>query len=100
VASVWEMQIKIQLGKLTLPLSLSDMITSQQMANGIEVIPITLVHTLALDSLPLHHRDPFDRILIVQANIEGAILLSKDTIFTHYPVTTDWQKQSTVTAQD
>ena len=49
-----------------------------------------LVHTLALDNLPWHHKDPFDRILIAQANTESAVLLSKDTIFSLYPVTVEW----------
>jgi PIN domain nuclease of toxin-antitoxin system len=90
VASVWEMQIKAQLGKLTLRLPLGDMVTTQQRANGIEIIPIMLVHTLALDNLPWHHKDPFDRMLIAQANTESAVLLSKDTIFSLYPVTVEW----------
>ena len=90
VASVREMQIKAQLGKLTLRLPLSDMVTTQQRANGIEIIPIMLVHTLALDNLPWHHKDPFDRMLIAQANTESAVLLSKDTIFSLYPVTVEW----------
>ena len=90
VASIWEMQIKLQLGKLTLPLSLSDMVTTQQRVNSIEVIPITLTHALTLDSLPWHHKDPFDRMLVAQANVEEAILLSKDTVFSLYSVTVQW----------
>ena len=55
VASVWEMQIKSQLGKLTLSLPLSDLIENQQQANRLEVLPIELSHVLALANLPAHH---------------------------------------------
>lgn len=58
VASIWEIQIKLQLGKLKLNLSLVEVIESQQQANNIEVLPITLGHVLALDGLPAHHKDP------------------------------------------
>lgn len=90
VASVWEMQIKHQLGKLTLKLPLATIIQEQRETNQIEIMPIQLAHVLALESLPLHHRDPFDRLIIAQANVEGAIVLSCDPIFTQYPVNVTW----------
>ena len=90
VASVWEMQIKVQLGKLRLPVGLGEMVMNQTSANHFEVLPIGLAHVLLLDSLPLHHKDPFDRLLIAQANVEGAVLLSNDAIFAHYPVNVQW----------
>jgi len=90
VASVWEMEIKLQLGKLKLKLPLSDILTIQQETNGLEILPIHLKHILALDGLPLYHKDPFDRVLTVQANVEGAILLSCDPIFSQYPVHVVW----------
>ncbi|MBN2389213.1 MAG: type II toxin-antitoxin system VapC family toxin [Anaerolineae bacterium] len=90
VVSVWEMQIKSQLGRLTLHRSLTEIVTSQQQANGIQILPVTLTHVLALDTLPLQHKDPFDRLLISQANLEGATLLSKDAIFTDYAVKVIW----------
>lgn len=62
VVSVWEMQIKLQLGKLTLALSLREIIESQRQTNNIEILPITLAHVLALEKLPTHHKDPFDRL--------------------------------------
>jgi PIN domain nuclease of toxin-antitoxin system len=86
VASVWEMQIKQQLGKLNLRLPLTALVEDQQQANGIEVLPVSLVHVLALDSLPHHHKDPFDRLLIAQANAEGIGLLSVDAVFKQYDV--------------
>jgi PIN domain nuclease of toxin-antitoxin system len=58
--------------------------------NGVVVLEITLAHVLALDTLPAAHRDPFDRLLVAQANAEGAALLSRDPIFRHYPVPVLW----------
>jgi PIN domain nuclease of toxin-antitoxin system len=90
VASVWEMQIKLQLGKLKLILPLADIIESQQQGNNIEILPVLLQHVLALQSLPAHHKDPFDRLLIAQANVEEAILVSSDPIFAQYVVNVVW----------
>ncbi len=90
LATVWEIQIKVQLGKLRLPSSLSDILKQQQQTNSIELFPVNVVHILALDTLPHHHRDPFDRILIAQAKVESMILVSKDPIFTQYSVPVLW----------
>ena len=90
VASAWEMQIKLQLGKLRLNLPLAEVIESQQQSNDIELLPITLTHVLALQDLPAHHRDPFDRLLVAQANAEDAVLVSGDPIFAKYPVKLLW----------
>ena len=90
VASVWEMQIKLQLGKLKLSLPLAEVIESQERINNIEVLPIILAHVLALQNLPAHHKDPFDRLLIAQANVEGAVLISGDPILAKYPVKLLW----------
>lgn len=86
VVSAWEMQVTAQLGKLTLMLPLQQIITGQQQANGIQILPVELAHVLALDSLPLHHKDPFDRLLIAQAIVEGATILTADRAFAAYPV--------------
>jgi len=83
--SIWEMQIKQQLGKLKLNMRLHDIIKTQQQTNGIEVLPVMPPHVFALDSLPLYHRDPFDRLLIAQANVEKAMLLSWDSADKQYP---------------
>lgn len=90
VASLWEMQIKLQLGKLRLNLPLAEVIESQQQTNNIEVLPITLMHVLALEGLPNYHKDPFDRLLIAQANVEDAVLVSCDPIVAQYPVKLAW----------
>ncbi len=90
VVSAWEMQIKLQLGKLKLSLPLSEVIESQRKTNNIQVLPIVLTHVLALQNLPTHHNDPFDRLLIAQANVEGAVLLSSDSTFARYSVKSVW----------
>jgi len=90
VVSAWEIQIKLQLDKLKLNLSLAEVIERQQQTNNIEVLPVTLAHVLALQDLPAYHKDPFDRLLIAQANAEGAVLLSNDLAFANYSVELIW----------
>jgi PIN domain nuclease of toxin-antitoxin system len=90
LVSVWEMQIKRQLGKLSLNLPLPELIASQQQTNGLQLLPIELNHIFTLENLPQFHRDPFDRLLIAQAITEQIPLLSIDTIFDHYPVQRLW----------
>ena len=86
LASVWEMQIKIQNGKLALKYTLPETIRHQQETNGIQVLPVSLAHIYAVIELPPHHRDPFDRIIIAQARVENLTLSSVDEIFAQYPV--------------
>lgn len=81
------MQIKSQQGKLIFNKPLPEVIESQQQAYGLELLPITAGHILALQNLPPHHRDPFDRLLIAQTNIESIGLLSIDPLFKQYNVT-------------
>ena len=90
VASLWEMQIKLQLGKLKLNKPLTELVSGQQAINNIEILDVKLEHVLALGKLPSHHKDPFDRLLIAQADIEEAFLVSKDQIFTEYEVKVVW----------
>ena len=90
VASAWEMQIKMQLGKLKFHLPLCDVLESQQQSNKLQVLPIELGHVLELEKLPAHHKDPFDRLLIAQANWEDAFLVSQDKAFSEYPVKVLW----------
>jgi PIN domain nuclease of toxin-antitoxin system len=85
VASVWEMQIKIQLGKLKLSLPLKELIKSQQETNELTLLPVALTHVLALDALPLHHKDPFDRLLIAQSTEEDLTLVTADSQLSAYP---------------
>ncbi|MBU2611498.1 MAG: type II toxin-antitoxin system VapC family toxin [Chloroflexi bacterium] len=90
VVSAWEIQIKLQLGKIKIGLPLADIIESQQQANNIEIIPVKLEHVLRLSEIPSHHKDPFDRLLIVQAIAENLTLVSKDPAFSNYPVKVNW----------
>ncbi len=70
MASVWEMQIKIDLGKLSLNGSLPEVVRKRQDESGLLILPIELRHIYALSHLPQHHRDPFDRLLIAQSQTE------------------------------
>ena len=90
LASFWEMQIKYQLGKLTLRLPLPNLIAEQQQANNIQLLPIELNHIWTLDRLANHHRDPFDRLLIAQAIAEDVPILSDDGLFDLYSVERLW----------
>jgi len=90
VASVWEIQIKAQLGKLKLSFPLAEIIASQRQTNLVEILPVTLTHVLALEELPAMHKDPFDRLLIAQGRIEDACLVSHDPNMAQYPVTVVW----------
>ena len=90
IATMWEMQIKSSLGKLELKLPLDEIIKTQVRENNFELLPILSNHVLYLDNLPLYHKDPFDRILIAQANCEDATLISKDSIFSQYSVNLKW----------
>ena len=86
VASVWEMQIKIQLGKLKLRLPLKALVKNQQETNDLTVSPVTLTHVLAVGDLPFHHKDPFDRLLIAQSIQEDLTLVTADSQFSAYSV--------------
>jgi PIN domain nuclease of toxin-antitoxin system len=90
LVSVWEMQIKLSLGKLKLPLSLPEAIQRAVTELGVEFLTLQPEHIFQLEHLPLHHRDPFDRLLIAQAQVERMALLSGDTMFDRYEVTRVW----------
>ncbi len=80
--AVWEMAIKESIGRLEVPHDLEEVLRQE----GIEVLPIKASHALAVATLPQHHRDPFDRIQIVQAQLEGLTLISRDEAFGQYDV--------------
>ena len=90
MASLWEMQIKMQLGKLTLGQSLEKIIQSQIIENNIQLLDITAQHVFMLPSLDEFHKDPFDRLIISQSIREGLPLISKDSVFEKYPVHVIW----------
>jgi PIN domain nuclease of toxin-antitoxin system len=89
-ASIWEMQIKAQLGKLTLETALKTLIDLQQQINGLQLLSVESKHIYALNQLPFHHRDPFDRMLISQAMTEKMILLSVDEKIQLYKDNIQW----------
>ncbi len=90
IASLWEISIKVNLNKLDLPDDFDRFIPHQIAVNGIEILPINLQHLIALTKLPLHHRDPFDRILIAQAIAENVPIISIDKKFDLYGVNRQW----------
>lgn len=85
LASVWEIQTKTDIGKLSLGEPLMDIIALEQRVNNLQLLPIELSHINALSGLPLHHRDPFDRLLIAQSLTEAMPILSADAVFELYP---------------
>ncbi len=87
LVSAWEMSIKSGLGKMTLTQSIEPFVQDQARRNRFEILPITLGHIAAVERLPLHHRDPFDRLLIAQSMTEELPLISADHIFSQYPIT-------------
>ncbi|RZM82297.1 type II toxin-antitoxin system VapC family toxin [Leptolyngbya iicbica] len=90
LVSVWEIQIKVHLGKLELQAPLLEIVQRQVSQNAISILPITLDHIIELDQLPWHHKDPFDRLLIAQSRTEAAVLVSKDPAFASYDCQTLW----------
>jgi PIN domain nuclease of toxin-antitoxin system len=90
VATVWEMQIKVMLGKLTLRKPLRHLFTDQAQQNGMEVLQVNLEHVLRLDSVPPIHKDPFDRLLVAQALVEGWALVTNDSAIVQYSLPVIW----------
>jgi PIN domain nuclease of toxin-antitoxin system len=90
VAGIWEIITKVQIGKLDLPRPVGPFLTTKLAANGVFVLPITLNHTLRIETLELHHRDPFDRILIAQSLEENLPLVTADPVFEKYPIKIIW----------
>lgn len=89
-ASYWEIAIKIRLGKYELPEPLGVFMDRELAENDIRILPILPRHTAALTDLPFQHRDPFDRLIIAQAMIEGIPLVSGDSLFDSYPIRRIW----------
>lgn len=90
MASVWEIQIKQQLGKLEMALPLPRLIEEQRLSNGLQLLSIEAEHIFALADLPFHHKDPFDRLILVQAQLENLKLASADTAFAAYGADLFW----------
>ena len=90
VASVWEMVIKYQLGKLILPSVPDIFIAGQVEINEFEILPVNLYHALEIGNLPFHHKDPFDRMLIAQSKIENMPVISSDGRLKDYGIEIFW----------
>ena len=89
VASIWEIQIKLKLGKMKLDASLQTIVYEQE-NNGIQILNIDQRHALFIENLPLFHKDPFDRMLISQAIIEDMTIVTVDKRFSDYDVKVLW----------
>ena len=90
IVSLWEMAIKISIDKLSIDGEFEEFIPEQMELNGIQTLPVNFAHLTQVAKLPFHHRDPFDRLLIVQAKTEKMRLISRDRAFASYDVATSW----------
>jgi PIN domain nuclease of toxin-antitoxin system len=90
VASLWEMAIKISLGNLTISQPFNVFMTEQMRLNAIDLLNISIDHAAVVATLPFHHRDPFDRLLVAQAMVERLPIVSVDTVFDAYDVERLW----------
>jgi PIN domain nuclease of toxin-antitoxin system len=90
VASLWEMGLKISLGRLELAQPFEELIPAQMRMNGFGLLPLRIPHIAKIISLPFHHRDPFDRLLVRQCLVEGLSLVSVDPAFDKYSVHRLW----------
>jgi PIN domain nuclease of toxin-antitoxin system len=85
-ASAWELAIKAALGKIELPEPVETYVPTRMARQGITALPVTHAHALRVSTLPPHHRDPFDRLLVAQAIVERLPILTADTAFDRYDV--------------
>ncbi len=90
MASSWEIAVKVGIGKLTLGRPLQQLFADIVSDQGVELLPITHDHCTRLSTLPLHHRDPFDRMLVVQAQGERLPILSADSKLSQYDIEVLW----------
>ncbi|MBD2772190.1 type II toxin-antitoxin system VapC family toxin [Iningainema tapete] len=89
-ASIWEIAIKLSIGKLNFGIPFHVFIEQQLSPNGIELLDLKIDHITVVATLPLHHRDPFDRMLIAQAMVEQIPIISADRVFDAYPIQRLW----------
>ncbi|MEG5139676.1 MULTISPECIES: type II toxin-antitoxin system VapC family toxin [unclassified Microcoleus] len=89
-ASVWEMAIKHSIGRLNFSMPFMEFVKQQIAVNRIEILEISFDHIEVVASLPLHHRDPFDRLIIAQSMAEQIPVLSVDVIFDAYAIARLW----------
>lgn len=89
-AGVWEIITKVQIGKLPFPSPAGAYLSRQLARNDVRVLPISLAHVLRLETLPLHHRDPFDRVLLAQSLEEDMPIVTADPLLARYSATLVW----------
>ncbi|QIR39984.1 type II toxin-antitoxin system VapC family toxin [Tolypothrix sp. PCC 7910] len=89
-ASYWEIAIKVSIGKYEIHGDFATWIEHQIQVNELEILPIKVSHVAALVTLPFHHKDPFDRLLVAQALTEEIPIISVDAILDNYAVTRYW----------
>ena len=89
-ASLWEIAIKVSVGKLVLSAPFAELIPEQLAVNEIDILPIKVSDLAVLVQLPFYHRDPFDRLLAAQSSANSLPLISGDTIFDEYQVIRLW----------
>ena len=89
-ASAWEIATKAQLGKLLLPKNPEQFISEQLLINSIESLSIHISHAVRVYHLPIHHKDPFDRILVAQSQLENLSILTLDPLISQYDVNVIW----------
>ncbi len=89
-ASYWEIAIKVSIGKYQIPGSFQVWMEQQMLANAFQILPITIAHAATVSTLPFHHRDPFDRLLIAQALTEQVAIISVDRVLDSYFVLREW----------
>lgn len=90
LVSVWEISIKVSMGKLSMQEPLGDFLREQLALNFIDVLPISFEHLVKIRELPFHHRDPFDRLIVAQSLFENIALVGRDVIFDRYGVERIW----------
>ena len=90
IGSLWEIAIKTRLGKLSLAKPFAQFIPEQLARNGFQIFGLTLEHTAKVATLPLHHRDPFDRMLVAQCLVEDLPLISSDDLLDAYGIQRLW----------
>ena len=90
VASLWEMAIKVSIGKLHVPLPFTRLVRQHIVGNAMDVLPVEPEHLDEQRKLPFHHRDPFDRLMIAQAITEEMTIVGRDAEFEAYTVRLDW----------
>lgn len=90
IASLWEIAVKVNIGKLALDKPFNQLFPDELDSHGIDMLDITIAHFMQVTTLPLHHRDPFDRLIIAQALVEGLPIIGVDSAFDAYGISREW----------